>query len=70
MDTIDQIVDRAIAYTRSVLARAPRHWDVARDGLERMRANLAEGAPDHPALERLEAYIADLLRYAPHGGIN
>ena len=70
MDTIDQIVDRAIAYTRQVLEKAPRHWDVARDGLERMRQNLAEGAPDHPALERLEMYIAELLRTAPRSGLN
>lgn len=70
MDTIDQIVDRAIAYTRMVLQQAPRHWDVARDGLERMRGNLAEGAPDHPALARLEAFIDELLRTAPRSGLN
>lgn len=60
MDKIDQIVERAIAYTEEILARAPHFLDVAREGLERMRANLATGAPDHPALVRLQDYLREL----------
>jgi hypothetical protein len=43
-----------------LLSRSPGHYQIARDGLQRMRENLAQGAADHPALGRLDAYIADL----------
>ena len=60
MDGIDDIVQQAIAYTDDLLSRSPGHYQIARDGLQRMRENLAQGAADHPALGRLDAYIADL----------
>ena len=63
MDKIDHIVERAIEYTLHVLEAAPRHRAAARTGLERMRSNLTLGAPDHPALERLRAFLDDLEAY-------
>ena len=60
MDRIDHIVERAIEYTLHVLEAAPRHRAAARTGLERMRSNLTLGAPDHPALERLRAFLDEL----------
>ena len=63
MDRIDHIVERAIEYTLHVLEAAPRHRAAARTGLERMRSNLTLGAPDHPALERLRAFLDDLEAY-------
>jgi len=60
MDKIDNIVDRAIEYTKRVLSTAPEHGQEARAGLETMRDNLTLGAPDHPALERLNVFIKSL----------
>jgi hypothetical protein len=60
MDKIDHIVERAIEYTLHVLEAAPQHGEAARTGLERMRSNLTIGAPDHPALERLQAFLGQL----------
>jgi hypothetical protein len=60
MDKIDHIVERAIEYTLHVLEAAPQHREAARTGLERMRCNLTIGAPDHPALERLRAFLSEL----------
>jgi len=60
MDKIDRIVERAIAYTMLVLQAAPLHRETARTGLERMRTNLTLGAPDHPALERLQVFLDEL----------
>ena len=36
------------------------------DGLRRMRDNLQFGADDHPALERLNAYLDELSRRFPN----
>jgi hypothetical protein len=66
MDNIDEIVDRAILYTEKILGQAPRHYPVAREGLERMRDNLTIGAQDHPALDRLDDYLGDLERRFTH----
>lgn len=66
MDKIDEIVDRAIQYTEHVLGQAPRHYDVAREGLERMRDNLTTGIENHPALGRLNNYIGELARRFSH----
>jgi hypothetical protein len=62
VDDIDKIVDKAIQYTEDILGRAPRHYPVAREGLERMRDNLKIGAGDHEALRRLEDYLNELGR--------
>jgi hypothetical protein len=61
-DKIARIVERAIAYTEEILQKAPQHYQVALDGLERMRQNLMLGAEDHPALRILEDYIKQLKR--------
>ena len=66
MDKIDEIVDKAIQYTEDILARAPRHYSVAREGLERMRDNLKIGAEDHEALRKLENYLDELSRRFPN----
>lgn len=60
VDRIDQIVERAISCTLIVLQGAPAHFDVARAALERMRSILIVSFPDHPALERLQAFLDDL----------
>ena len=60
MDKIDKIVDRAIAYTESVIATSPERYRAARLGLERILDRLTRNAPGHPALERLRNYL-DLL---------
>jgi hypothetical protein len=60
MDKIDHIVERAIEYTLHILEAAPHHREAARTGLEQMRCNLTIGAPDHPALERLQAFLSEL----------
>jgi len=62
MDKIDEIVDRAIQYTEKILGQAPRHYKVAREGLEKMRDSLATGLENHPALGRLDKYIGELGR--------
>ena len=60
LDEIDQIVEKAITYTRTVLQAAPEHLDGARAGLARLRSNLLLEYPDHPALERLRSFLDDL----------
>jgi hypothetical protein len=62
LDKIDEIVDKAIQYTEDILGRAPQHYPVAREGLERMRDNLEIGAEGHPALRKLENYLNELDR--------
>ena len=62
MDKIDEIVDKAIQYTEDILGQAPRHYEVAREGLELMRDNLKIGAGDHEALRKLEDYLNKLGR--------
>jgi hypothetical protein len=59
MDWIDQIVEQAITYTLTVLRMAPADLDVARAALQRMRSHLVLDFPDHPALERLQAFLDD-----------
>jgi len=60
LDKIDHIVERAIEYTLHILEAAPQHREAARTGLEQMRCNLTIGAPDHPALMRLQAFLDEL----------
>jgi hypothetical protein len=62
VDKIEEIVDKAIKYTEDILARAPRHYPAAREGLERMRNNLAIGTAGHPALDKLDKYLEELRR--------
>ncbi len=58
-DNIEEIVDRAIEHTLTILGTSRGEWSVARKGLERIHDDLAVAAPGHPALERLKAFIAD-----------
>jgi hypothetical protein len=58
-DRVEEIVDRTIAHTLTVLAALPDIWPVARIGVQKIHDDLAVGAPDHPALERLRAFIAE-----------
>ena len=56
-DKIEDIVERAIAYTRPLLEAAPERWPAARSGLQRIHDDLRRDAPSHPALRRLTAFI-------------
>ena len=56
---IEDIVDRAIEHTLTIVASSHVEWSVARKGLERIRDDLAVGAPGHAAVQRLNAFIAD-----------
>jgi hypothetical protein len=58
-DKIEEIVNRAIEHTLTILDASRGGWSVARTGLEKIHDNLAFGAPGHPALGRLKAFIAD-----------
>jgi len=58
-DAIDRIVERAIEHTRTILATRRSEWGAARSGLLKIRASLVERAPGHPALDRLDAFIAE-----------
>jgi hypothetical protein len=58
-DKIEAIVDRTIAHTRELLEMNQIGWNVARPGLARISDALAIEAPGHPALERLENFIAE-----------
>ena len=60
MDTLDDIVSRAINYTNGVLIRMPTYRGAAIAGLFKLRAALARNAPDNPALARLDAYLESL----------
>jgi hypothetical protein len=57
-DMVEEIVDRAIEHTRTILAAAPYDWRIARKGLQIIHDDLARRAPEHPALARLKAFIA------------
>jgi hypothetical protein len=61
VDRIEEIVERAIVYTATVLRAAPEHFEAARAGLERLRSDLALEVPDHPALERLRSFLHELV---------
>jgi hypothetical protein len=56
---IDAIVDKTIAHTRELLETNQIEWSVARAGLVRISDSLADEAPEHPALERLEKFIVE-----------
>jgi hypothetical protein len=58
VNTLDEIVDRAIEYTNLILRRMPSYRDTAVDGLRKLRESLAAKAPDDPALDKLDAYLA------------
>ena len=57
-DNIEEIVDRAIEHTLTLLETARAEWSVARKGLEKIHADLALRGPGHPALDRLKVFIA------------
>jgi hypothetical protein len=59
-DRIEDIVERTIAHTRGLLATMPEIWPVARVGVQKIRDDLALDAPDHPALPRLQAFVAEI----------
>lgn len=58
-DTINAIVDQAIAHSRALLESSQVEWATARVGLEQIRDALAVEAPGHPALDRLCDFIAE-----------
>jgi hypothetical protein len=65
-DKICAIVDRTIGYTRELLETSQIDWATARVGLDRIHDSLAGEAPGHPALDRLQDFIAEQDRiYRP-----
>lgn len=58
-DRIEEIVNRAIEHTLTILGASRAGWSVARRGLEKIHDDLAFGAPGHPALGRLKDFIAE-----------
>jgi hypothetical protein len=58
----ENLVERAIANTRAYLRAPSGDRRMAQIGLERILADLAARAPDHPALSRLAAFVDDLRR--------
>lgn len=63
-DKVEEIVERAIEHTRPYLDASPDRWRAARQGLQRIYDDLARHAPDHPALSRLRAFVAQRDRQA------
>jgi len=57
-DKVDEIVARAIEHTRALIKDSPDRWEAARRGLEAIHDDLARASPRHPALSRLQAFIA------------
>jgi hypothetical protein len=57
---IENLIEHAIANTQVYLRAPGGDRRIARIGLERILADLAERAPDHPGLIRLAAFIDDL----------
>ena len=60
MSVLEEIVDRAIDYTRRTLKAMPTYRAAAIDGLKKLRENIARQAPDDAALARLDAYLKAL----------
>ncbi|MGD0564359.1 MAG: hypothetical protein ABSA66_14885 [Roseiarcus sp.] len=58
-DKIEEIVNRAIEHTLTILDASRGGWSVAQAGLEKIHDDLAFRTPGHPALDRLKAFIAD-----------
>ncbi len=56
-DKVEEIVNRSIEHTLTILAALPDIWPAARAGLERILDDLAANEPDHPALRRLREFI-------------
>jgi hypothetical protein len=59
-DRIENIIDRAAEYTKALLSKDAGRWPAAREGLERILADLRGSAPDHSGLQRLRRFIDDL----------
>ncbi|MGA2491370.1 MAG: hypothetical protein ABSF67_00310 [Roseiarcus sp.] len=57
---VETLIEHAIANTQVYLRAPGGDRRIARTGLERILADLAERAPDHPALTRLAAFIDGL----------
>jgi hypothetical protein len=60
VDSMEEIVSRAIDYTNIILRRMPSYRDAAVSGLRTLRASLAAKNPDNPALGNLDAYLETL----------
>jgi hypothetical protein len=58
-DMIDRIVEQTIVNTLTILTTSQQAWSVARAGIERIHDDLALRSPGHPALKRLETFIAE-----------
>jgi hypothetical protein len=61
---IETLIEHAIANTQVYVSAPGGDSGIARTGLERIFADLAGRAPDHPALTRLAAFIEGLRQRA------
>jgi hypothetical protein len=68
VSALDEIVDRAIAYTNTLLQMMPSYREAAVGGLRKLRDALAQKSPDDPALEKLGVYIETLAGGASDPG--
>ena len=70
MDGIEQIVERAIAYTVTVLQTAPAHLDAACAEWNACEIISCSTFPNHPALDRLDLFLVELELRASQGAIH
>ena len=57
MSALDEIVDRAIEYTKRIRQVMPSYHGATVAGLRKLRDTLAQKSPDDPALKRLDDYL-------------
>jgi hypothetical protein len=67
VNALKDIVSRAIDHTNSILTMMPSYRRSAISGLRKLRAALAAGTPDDPALASLDAYLESLDKKAARG---
>ena len=72
MSALDEIVDRAIEYTKRIRQVMPSYHGATVAGLRKLRDSLAQKSPDDPALQRLDDYLDgvsgdDGYQHSPRG---
>jgi len=62
VSALDEIVDRAIEYTKRIRQVMPSYHGATVAGLRKLRVSLAQKSPGDPALKRLDEYLDGLPR--------
>jgi hypothetical protein len=62
VSALEDVADRAINYTNSVLNKMPSYREPAIAGLRKLRGALAAQTPEDPAIAKLDAYLESLDR--------